>query len=90
MNDAELDAKLARISARMQGRRGEIRRALERHPDLLAQLEAARKTFGGSLKYLRTAELTEGRDLPPHAPLEPVAHKTWSPNCDRSPKRSSE
>jgi hypothetical protein len=56
----EIDAKLARISSRVQARRDEVRHALSREPDLLQLAEEARATFGARLTYVRVGDFEQG------------------------------
>jgi len=44
--DAEIDAKLARLSDRVQARRDELRRQLQTAPDAQSLLESWKATFG--------------------------------------------
>lgn len=44
--DAEIDAKLARLSDRVQARRDELRRQLQAAPKLESLLESWKATFG--------------------------------------------
>lgn len=48
-----LDAKLARIGARVAERKGNARDRLARHPHLLEFCEQARARFGARLTYLQ-------------------------------------
>jgi hypothetical protein len=64
VSDNELDAKLARISGRMQAQRDHIRALLETEPDLFELAEALKETFQAKLTYLRIGDHTHGKPLP--------------------------
>lgn len=57
-----LQAKMARISARIQQRSGNARARLAKHPHLLEFCELARSRFGAKLIWLEDSEGTIGRE----------------------------
>ena len=54
--DAEIDAKLARVAARLGAERGRVRDRLAKDPALLEMAELAKQTFGARLTWLRDAD----------------------------------
>lgn len=59
-SDAELDEKLARVSARLAAKRASVRGHLEGEPALLALAEAAREILGAKLVYVRVGDFEHG------------------------------
>ena len=73
--DDEIDAKLARISRRLQTARDEVRSRLETVPDLLDLAEHCRERFQARLVYVRVGTWETGnraafdaRGVPPSPP----------------------
>jgi hypothetical protein len=77
----EIDAKLARLGARVAAKSETVRSELERI-GALELATALRETFGAKLVYLRTDRATQGTDWPQGQPYN-FELRMRKPQCHR-------